>query len=58
MDLWITIITALIAPLTLGGAAILWKHLEKKSSLRIREFETKVNGSKLSRNAITAPYTM
>lgn len=46
MELWTTIITALIAPLTLGGAAILWKHLEKKSSLRLRELEAKVNESK------------
>lgn len=46
MELWRTIITVLIAPLTLGGAAVLWRHFEKKSDLRIRELESKVNESK------------
>lgn len=41
-----TIITVLVAPLTLGGAAILWKYLEKKSNLRIAELERKVNSSR------------
>lgn len=41
-----TLITALVAPLTLGGAAILWKFLEKKSNLRIAELEKKVNTSR------------
>lgn len=42
-NIWITLITALIAPVTLAGTAILWKYLEKRSNLRLKEIEKKID---------------
>ena len=43
MEIWITLITALIAPVTIAGTAILWKYLEKRSDLRIKALEKKID---------------
>lgn len=43
MEIWLTLITALIAPVTLGGVAILWKYLEKRSDLRIKSLEKRMD---------------
>lgn len=32
-----------MAPLLLGGAAVLWRYLEKKTDLRLKELEKKIN---------------
>lgn len=37
------IINSLMAPLVLGGAAVLWRYLEKKTDLRLKELEKKIN---------------
>ena len=37
------IINSLMAPLLLGGAAVLWRYLEKKMDLRLKELEKKIN---------------
>ena len=37
------IVTSLVAPLVLGGAAILWKFLDRKNEIRIKLLENKVN---------------
>ena len=42
-NIWITLITALIAPVTLAGTAILWKYIEKRSDLRIKSLEKKLD---------------
>lgn len=42
-EVLITLITALIAPVTIAGAAVLWKFLEKKLNLRIKELEKQMD---------------
>lgn len=43
MDIWNTVVTSVVAPLILGGAAVLWKVLDRRSSVRIAELERRIN---------------